>query len=460
MIAASRIAPWAWTVSIATAVATWMSAGRLHAFQGADSIVPVLVSLQRWTPFFWGQDRFGMLIPLVAMPLRHPLANMVVQAWVLCVAALLAPFVVARYLDTTGLRWFTAGATANVLLLLMARPEAQFDWLVVQPYALSIALAAAALLAADAGGTAATLLSIVLMLLAHWVNVGVFLLISPLIALRRRAVARAAVVTGCAIAVGFALTRLSPYRTPTAVLPFSEWPQAWSELAGKAPTAFVNVAAPAAAVIATAFGAAMLFARSSDRQPLKDASVACGVGLIYWLATGTSRWVQINFSFPRYIYPSLLMFSLSAGFVAAALLRARIGWVRGPVAVVLLTATAIDYGLPSPGRVRSTIDQQLGALTSDVITSGATVIGGNYWKVWPAVFHANLTTHRQGGSRREVYGLTYRSEFTDPIWMNSPGTVAVAPAGDRTIEDWANRISLTLTPIEHRGTLDVFVGSR
>ena len=41
-----------------------MSLGRLHEFHSADSILPVLVSLPRWTPFFWQQDRFGMLVPL------------------------------------------------------------------------------------------------------------------------------------------------------------------------------------------------------------------------------------------------------------------------------------------------------------------------------------------------------------------------------------------------------------
>src|SRR5688500_4546792 len=52
------------------AVAASMSLGRLHEFHSADSILPVLVSLQRWTPFFWQQDRFGMVVPLLAMPIR------------------------------------------------------------------------------------------------------------------------------------------------------------------------------------------------------------------------------------------------------------------------------------------------------------------------------------------------------------------------------------------------------
>jgi hypothetical protein len=60
---------------VIASLAAWMGLGTLHDFEHADSLLPVLISTQRWTPFFWGQDRFGMLVPLVAMPIRDPLAG-------------------------------------------------------------------------------------------------------------------------------------------------------------------------------------------------------------------------------------------------------------------------------------------------------------------------------------------------------------------------------------------------
>ena len=45
----------------------------------ADSLIPTLVSLDYWLPFFWGQDRFGMLLPLVAAPVHDSFWNLVVQ---------------------------------------------------------------------------------------------------------------------------------------------------------------------------------------------------------------------------------------------------------------------------------------------------------------------------------------------------------------------------------------------
>src|SRR5258706_10862335 len=156
-----------------------MGLGTLHQFQHADSLLTVLVSTQRWTPFFWGQDRFGMLVPFVVMPIRHPLANLLAQGWLMTAAALLAPFVMARFLTGRAGPWLAIGACSNTLFLLVATPAVQFDWLVAQPYGLSISLGVAALvLAADVPRVPAALTALVLLALACWVNIGVGLMLA------------------------------------------------------------------------------------------------------------------------------------------------------------------------------------------------------------------------------------------------------------------------------------------
>ncbi len=129
-----------WLLILVGAVAAWMDCARLHYLQTADSIVPVLVSIQRWTPFFWGQDRFGMLVPFLATPFHDPFVNLLVQGWLTTFAALVAPFLVARYVGADRY-WIAAGALANACLFLIAAPLVQFDWLIIQPYALSMSLA-------------------------------------------------------------------------------------------------------------------------------------------------------------------------------------------------------------------------------------------------------------------------------------------------------------------------------
>src|SRR4051794_37596076 len=122
-------------VLLASSVAVVIGLGRFHERHNADSLLPILVSLQHWTPYFWGQDRFGMLVPLIAEPIRSPFFNLLAQAWLTTAAALLAPFLVARFLATDQ-EWFAAGALAAALLLLMPI-RLQFDWFATQPYAVS-----------------------------------------------------------------------------------------------------------------------------------------------------------------------------------------------------------------------------------------------------------------------------------------------------------------------------------
>ena len=55
------------------------AAGWPAQLHNADSLIPAFVSLEGWSLFYWGQDRFGMLLPLLALPVRDGFWNLVVQ---------------------------------------------------------------------------------------------------------------------------------------------------------------------------------------------------------------------------------------------------------------------------------------------------------------------------------------------------------------------------------------------
>ncbi|MCM2335078.1 MAG: hypothetical protein NDI82_14180, partial [Anaeromyxobacteraceae bacterium] len=57
----------------------------------------MLVSLQRWTPFYWDQERYGMLVPLLALPVRDPLWNLLLQRGLLVLGGLAAVVLLARH---------------------------------------------------------------------------------------------------------------------------------------------------------------------------------------------------------------------------------------------------------------------------------------------------------------------------------------------------------------------------
>ncbi len=452
----SRLNPWAAATVLAGVMAAWMAGGPFHSWQSADSLIPILVSLQRWTPFYWSQDRFGMLVPLIATPVRDPLMNMLFQGWLMTMAGLLAPFLLARCVTGDPHRWFVAGAVTNLLLLALAPIGTQFDWLAGEPYGLSLSLAATAIVLAQDQGWFNLIVSVLLMVLAHWVNLSVFVVASVLILLRRPLSWRALASTAIGVTTGEAMTSLSDFHTPSTLISPAEWPRAWSQLFSSALVSLDHTALSAIAAVATA-SAIVLFRRRAERSAVEGAAVLFAAGVVHWLVAGTSGWVQINLYFARYTYPSLTMAALSVGAIASALAGKWRRWTSFVLATALVTATIADYGRPSLATLRLTLDRNFGAMTPDVLTSGADVIGGDYWRVWPAVFHVNLALYRQH-RRTTIYALAFRSEATNPQWTTRLNDIRVAAApGDRSVEGWMNTIPLVIERVEHRNTLDLFV---
>jgi hypothetical protein len=116
------------------------------------------------------------------------------------------------------------------------------------------------------------------------------------------------------------------------------------------------------------------------------------------------------------------------------------------------------YGVPSIARVSRRLDADLGRMTPEVITTGATAIAGDYWTVWPAVFHANLALAR-AHSDRHVYAVTYRSDATDALWYRPHGSIlVVGRPDDGSVAETAQRHHLSVVLLEHRAAIDVFAG--
>ena len=131
-------------------LAVWIDLGRHHRFENADSIIPILVSLQKWTLFYWEQRRFGMLIPLLAMPARSPLSNLLVQNALTIFAGLAAGLLLARHC-VGGREWPLVGWLGNTLMLWLSPDDYRRRLLgTSQPYGAALALASAGLLLARA----------------------------------------------------------------------------------------------------------------------------------------------------------------------------------------------------------------------------------------------------------------------------------------------------------------------
>jgi len=459
------------------AAAALLDLSSFHALEHGDSIVPVLVSLQRWTPFYWDQERFGMLLPLLALPVRDPLGNLLLQRGLLVVAGLGAVVLLARHV-LAGRDWPLAGALAAGTLLALAPATWLFEFLGDQPYGLGLALALAGLALAEGGGVVAPLAgagqprrgqravrlagALVLVLLAHWVNAAAGLLLLPLAVARAGAdlleggrlrelrarlgleagLLALGLVAGQALIAAYPAMTGKPLRLEAGTLPPGAWPHAWATLFENA----WRAAAVWGLILAVAAAAGVLLLllrplRGGLRSALLRAGVLLAAALAYALFAGSLRWVQANAFHWRYLAPSSVLVHLAAVSLLAEPL-ARLPRLARPAALAALALVPLGAlvagGPPSLGRVRADLDRVAGAHTEAILAARCTAVAGDYWTVWPAVWHV-LAVRAERGDPLPVYGISHRSNPTLPAFLALPAEARriCVPAAERAhAERW------------------------
>jgi hypothetical protein len=448
----------------------------------------VLVSLQRWTPFYWDQERYGMLVPLLALPVRDPLWNLLLQRFLLALAGLGAVVLLARHV-LAGRDWPLAGLVAAGGLLAAAPAPWLFEYLFDQPYGLALALALGGLAVAEPGADGRRPLPRVawgalLVVAAHWVNAATGVLLLALAAARavadrleggggvRARLAWDAALLAAGLAAGQLLLRLyplfaqRPLRLEVAPLPLAALPSAWAALFANA---WREAGAWPAWLWAVAAAGAALLALAPLRAHLPGALVRAGAllaaALAYALFAGSLRWVEANAFHWRYLAPSAVLVHLAAASLLAeplARLR-RVARPAGLAALALLPAAALAAaGPPSLARVRADLDLVAGRLTPDLLRARCDVLAGDYWTVWPAVWHAALVLHREGEVPR-VYGLTHRATPTAAAWWERRGAVRICrPAGEEAAAGrWLRDFGLgPMRPVERMGAVEVLARER
>jgi hypothetical protein len=456
---------------LCAALAVWIDLGSYHQKQGADSLVPVLISLYKWTPYFWECNRIGMLLPLVALPFQHPLVNLLVQSGLALFAAFATLFLLPRYLLPTR-AWGTAGAAAVALFLLVLPESSRFVFTFEQshyPVALALGLGALVLLEnfpAPRKSWWRLAAAVVLMLLAHWVNSATLVFLGPLIVLRsvflgraagaapRREIAWALAVLAIGCAGNFVVQSQVPVPEDPltrGVLKAAEWPAAARRLACNVWTAVVDESwvlhddntsfraawaksARGPVLAAVAAGAALLLLVPAVRRraafPLRAAAVLGVAAVLSALALCTLQWVRANHFHCRYGIPAVFFLLAALATPAAAplsnALRGKARAVARVAAVVsLFVAAAAGYGRPSLQRVRADLDNLRGLATyppgyirqrtAEVLADRCTHLAGRYAAVWPVIFQANLALYEQG-SDRVVWGVAGRCLPTWEEW--------------------------------------------
>jgi len=105
-----RAVRWSWAAALTAAVvAVWMDLSPIHRYHTSDSLIPVLSSLYHWTPFFWQQNRYGSLIPLLSLPLESPFSNLLFQVGLRLFAIASTFFLLARAVVPRSPRQLSSG---------------------------------------------------------------------------------------------------------------------------------------------------------------------------------------------------------------------------------------------------------------------------------------------------------------------------------------------------------------
>src|ERR1700722_10970308 len=82
----------------AALIGVWIAFSPYYEGVNADAIVTYMHSLLRWTPFMWGQDRYGMLIPALTSGIANPLYNVIAQNALHIFTSVVCFFLLARFL--------------------------------------------------------------------------------------------------------------------------------------------------------------------------------------------------------------------------------------------------------------------------------------------------------------------------------------------------------------------------
>ena len=138
---------------------------------------------------------------------------------------------------------------------------------------------------------------------------------------------------------------------------------------------------------------------------------------------------------------SVAVFLVPWYLLAQKRLQAGITW---GAAAVLPVSAILAFGIPAPGTLRANIEELAGGIGEDVIRGDASFVAGNYWKVWPAVVHANILRYDRGDSR-PVWGLANKADpLLTALPSLSPGMmrVAVIQGEFKEAHPWIRRLRL------------------
>lgn len=413
----------------------------------SDSLLPIHLSLDQPGRFYWGQMRFGMLIPLLAHGIQDPWANLftqqVISACFGVFGVLALGYLLGRSLETS----LSAGLLSLTFLFASQSPHSlQTLFMIAQPHGLSLGLfVLLVLLVRDhtclldfpwktAGAKRKIEWVLLFLAMAYlflqvfWVNLSFAPYAVMLIVLGwPRVSARSSLILLFFVLAGVWYAVFIDRQDTQHVLPAQQWLGAISRHIQNCIREYFLFRPGWVLLFAAIAGVSMLTGclRGGKRWGIRSAPflllALCSLALS--VIFSLNRWVTINLSDARYSASSLILLVSSLSLTTVCSLEFlsvfQMKLFREKIPAMLLITAAIataaglrTFGFPDPRKARQmlirTAETSWGFSIKDLDVRSPEFITGDYYFAWTAGFLVNAERARKG-RRDRVVVLSARS---------------------------------------------------
>jgi hypothetical protein len=396
----------------------------------ADTVVAYMNSSVYWTPYFWDQDRYGMLIPTLTRWIHDPLLNMVAQNVLHIACSIFSFFLLARYLFPRQ-QILEIGAVATIgYVTLSGLPDIKEFLTPWQIYTPALALGLLGLLVLPNWRRA-----IPLAFLAGWCNFAIAVLLGILVLanaanltgqrgfreIRRRFLHQSLFIgltflSGWILKIPYSGPGSSGYRFSEPFEAIQGWILLLRDYFTTAPwtSPWLPLFPGALALLVLAWVALFDSNRFERRPEIWRAFIAgTFTALAYAFLIGATQFAQDSGYPRRYLIPSFMVWLVAcSGLTLGLLPKSTIAFLRQnrlALGLIMIIVILCRFGIPSIQSVSQSAARRLEARYNQIPLS-CTHVAGNYYRVWESVFYSRLK------GDRPLWGITYRSRITRNLW--------------------------------------------
>lgn len=411
------------------AAATFPLSTLLCGMQDGDGVLTALISTQKLTWYFWGQDRFLNFIPALAHPISNVVWNLRFQLFLRNFFAFLAPVGFLYFLTRSARTITVATVLTNCVLALALSQEALFNLYVQHnPFGTSLVLLASAY-AILARGTRTNswrwALAAVVLFLAYTTNFALFVISLPFLVVvlclvdeNRKSLIAFIVLNVMVVVLAYGHAKyFGEADTQLGLSPSLHAIQAGY----RAVNAQIRSTWVAAFVfISLGFG----FGTRSPNRWTTTLLIAGCLALIGVLSC--TSWAQINAYNIRYYLTFLIGIIAGGAYLLISCVRKTAPFAEkyyaGAIWALLLTAFIGGlHGLSATpsALLGSTWRQQTETIARIAEQKNVQFVVGGFWDVWPVVFDTDARLQADGKAP-SVYGGAQRGHvLRNALWRIS-----------------------------------------